>query len=55
MFVIDLDECAINYGNCSCNGISPCTAMCDNTVGSYECSCEQGYILDDDGLTCIGN
>ena len=54
-FVADINECTINDGNCSCSGINPCTAMCNNTVGSFECLCNDGYILDIDGLTCIGN
>ena len=28
--------------------------MCTNTNGSYVCSCNDGYILNDDGLTCDG-
>ena len=31
-----------------------CDQFCENTNGSYKCSCQEGYILDNDGLTCNG-
>ena len=43
---LDMDECSINNGGCD--------EMCTNTNGSYVCSCNDGYILNDDGLTCDG-
>ena len=43
---LDIDECSINNGGCD--------EMCTNTNGSYVCSCNDGYILNDDGLTCDG-
>ena len=33
---------------------SPCGQTCTNTAGSYQCSCNDGYELDDDGRTCNG-
>ena len=34
---------------------SPCDHNCTNTKGSYYCTCYfNGYLLDTDGLTCIG-
>ena len=41
----DNDECATNNGGCS--------QGCNNTVGSFECTCTSGYELSDDGRTCI--
>ena len=31
-----------------------CQAICINTVGSYTCSCDDGYRLADDERTCEG-
>ena len=28
--------------------------MCTNTEGSFVCSCEEGFLLDEDGKTCSG-
>ena len=42
----DIDECS--YGTDSCSQI------CTNTVGSFICGCNSGYVLDSDGVTCNG-
>ena len=42
----DVDECAINNGGCE--------QMCSNTIGSFYCTCESGYQLDEDGMNCSG-
>ena len=42
----DIDECG--------EGISGCSQLCNNTVGSFECSCEDGYQLAFDEKTCNG-
>ena len=31
-----------------------CEMICVNNVGSYTCICGEGYMLNDDGLTCEG-
>ena len=44
--VLDIDECA--------EGTSGCEMNCNNTIGSYFCSCNAGFIIDADGRTCDG-
>ena len=29
--------------------------MCENTIGSYRCSCKEGFTLTSDNTTCKGN
>nr|XP_039270654.1 uncharacterized protein LOC120345319 isoform X2 [Styela clava] len=41
----DIDECAIANGGCS--------NSCNNTIGSYFCSCPPGDALAEDGKTCV--
>ncbi|XP_033643557.1 uncharacterized protein LOC117303459 isoform X5 [Asterias rubens] len=41
---IDVDECNLQSDNCSPD------AVCNNTVGSYECFCNEGY--NGDGRVC---
>ena len=43
---VDINECQ-NY-----NG--GCPQTCDNTDGSYQCSCWDGYKLTSDGYNCTG-
>ena len=40
----DINECTEN--------LDDCVQICDNTIGSYECSCENGYTLAADGRSC---
>ena len=42
----DVDECMTNNGGCS--------DTCDNTDGSFVCSCDEGYMLAADNLDCEG-
>ena len=37
-----------------CNGKNKCDQVCVNTPGSYQCSCNEGYSLMDDGESCEG-
>ena len=46
-FCTDMDECLLS--------IHQCDMICENTEGSYVCSCGEGYQLDTDEYTCIGN
>lgn len=41
----DVDECMMQ---------PPCEQICNNTVGSFVCSCGVGYTLNADGVTCDG-
>ena len=41
-----MDECTEQIDNCSHN--------CSDTLGSYQCVCYDGYILDSDAHTCNG-
>ena len=44
---VDIDECAVNaWNNCDKN------AYCNNTAGSYNCTCNNGYT--GNGTTCTG-
>ena len=45
-FLLDINECDEENGNCS--------QFCNNTIGSYQCYCEDGYTLDSDEHTCNG-
>ena len=40
----DIDECS--------DGLHTCDQLCNNTVGSYYCSCLAGYRLLSDDITC---
>ncbi|XP_078621315.1 uncharacterized protein LOC144887789 [Branchiostoma floridae x Branchiostoma japonicum] len=40
----DVDECASNNGGCA--------QTCNNTPGSFVCSCREGFVLNADGLSC---
>jgi hypothetical protein len=43
--ILDIDEC---------QGTSACSQLCQNTIGSYTCSCRPEYNLHSDGKSCIG-
>ena len=42
----DVNECLLNNGGCE--------HACVNTLGSFQCRCPRGYILDSNRRTCIG-
>ena len=44
LFLIDVDECTASSSMCHEN------AFCNNTLGSYNCTCKPGYY--GDGKTC---
>ena len=43
----DVDECTLGQDNCD-----PSRAICNNTIGSFECECLHGFT--GDGVTCEG-
>jgi len=43
----DIDECAGDLG--LCGRADGNAAICTNTPGSFQCDCEQGYLVDDNG------
>ena len=48
---LDINECMDNtLNNCTDSD----KMICQNTMGSYNCSCEEGYSLDNNGETCVG-
>ena len=42
---LDIDECDVDTDNCDMN------AVCDNTIGSFGCTCNPGY--SGDGTVCL--
>lgn len=44
-YFIDRDECATNNGGCQ--------HICTNSVGSYQCSCNNGFILHENKHNCL--
>ena len=42
----DINECDTTNGRCE--------HSCTNTIGSFICSCDTGYQLDGNGLSCNG-
>lgn len=43
--LLDIDECLAE--------ISDCEQYCINTVGAYECFCQQGFRLNEDRRSCV--
>lgn len=46
LIITDVDECSGNNGGCS--------QECKNTIGSYHCTCLNGFALQPDGHNCEG-
>ena len=46
IFYSDINECE--------QGLDRCDHNCANTVGSYNCTCMDGYELESDNYTCTG-
>ena len=44
--ITDIDECSRDIDGCEHN--------CNNTVGSFACSCNTGYALIPNSKNCIG-
>ena len=46
LFLLDIKECESHNGQCDHN--------CINTIGSFYCTCDSGYKLNGDKLSCDG-
>ena len=46
IIITDVDECQVNNGGCN--------QTCTNTEGSFKCSCDMGYTLRMNNLSCDG-
>ena len=46
LYCVDVDECTENLHDCE--------QVCENTVGTYNCSCEPGFNYSSDGRNCTG-
>ena len=44
--LLDIDECLLD--------IDGCDQGCNNTLGSFLCTCSEGYILNENGFSCEG-
>ena len=49
IFELDVDECKTYQNDCDYK------AGCQNTVGTFKCTCKTGYYLDADQKTCKGS
>ena len=45
LFSVDIDECLEDQ---------MCHQHCENTLGSFRCTCDAGYQLHADDITCVG-
>ena len=43
---LDINECEGDQNFCS--------QICNNQIGSFNCACKDGYILQADGKQCLG-
>ena len=43
---VDVDECS--------DGTHNCFQTCTNSIGSYTCGCNTGFLLETNGITCSG-
>ena len=47
LILLDIDECTDGTHDCDVNG-----ALCNNTWGSHNCTCKDGFF--GDGINCTG-
>ena len=45
IYIIDINECTANTDGCA--------QVCNNTAGSYQCSCHSGYSLSSNERSCL--
>jgi len=46
-------SCTVDINECT-KGMDDCQQLCINKPGTFECSCNYGYELGEDGTTCTG-
>ena len=46
LYFVDVNECT--------EFLSGCDHNCTNSIGSFSCSCKDGYVLHDNQRSCIG-
>ena len=50
----DINECAFINSTSIRTRLADCEQLCNNTQGSFNCSCSKGYKLNEDGKSCDG-
>lgn len=48
LFPVDINECELGTDECDAN------ANCTNTIGSYNCTCNEGFTGEGSNGTCTG-
>ena len=51
-YKIMTNGCAEDINECSDSSL--CNGTCENTIGSYNCYCPSGYMLNSNGSLCVG-
>ena len=51
LYILKIDYCILDIDECS---EDPCDHECTNADGSFTCSCNNGYELDENGRSCNG-
>ena len=46
-FYVDINECEDRFSG-------GCDQICNNMIGSFDCSCNTGFELGSDGFQCLG-
>ena len=47
LLIADIDQCLVNNGGCE--------QVCINLVPDFQCDCNVGYTLNNDGYSCRGD
>lgn len=52
--IITLCTIHTDINECAANNQGGCTGSCQNSPGSFQCSCSVGFELAADQMTCVG-